>query len=230
MSLVGYARVSTVDQSLDIQLQQLKDAGCERIFCEKLSGKDATRPELQKCMDWVRDGDVLIVTRLDRLARSIIDLRKIIATLEEKQTGFRCLHQPMDTTTPEGRLMLNVLGAFAEFEMDIRSERQREGIAAAKAAGKYKHDPRITAEKIRRCRAQNPTFGAKEVAQRLGCTQPTVYKKTPGEWGERPANLTHNRRQPLPKVVDPLDEPEVVEVAPPPVRPPEKKRLFGFGG
>lgn len=220
MSLVGYARVSTIDQSLDIQIQQLKDAGCERIFCEKLSGKDTSRPELHKCLDWVRDGDILIVTRLDRLARSIIDLRKIISMLEGKQTGFRCIHQPMDTTTSEGRLMLNVLGAFAEFEMDIRKERQREGIAAAKAAGKYKRDPRITPEKIRRVRELHPTFGARQVAEKLGCTQPTVYKMTPGEWGERPKNLTHNAK---PKVT--IDD--IVGTTVEGMRPEKRRGLLG---
>lgn len=138
MAVVGYARVSSEDQSLDIQLQQLTEAGCEKIFSEKKSGTDLLkRSELEACIKWIREGDVLVVTRLDRLARSVADFSKMMADLQNRSIGFRCLLQPFDTTSPQGKLMMNVLAAFAEFETAVRRERQMEGIAKAKANGVY---------------------------------------------------------------------------------------------
>ncbi|WP_454883981.1 recombinase family protein [Sphingomonas oryzagri] len=135
--LVGYARVSTVDQMLDVQLDQLSGAGCEKVFSERLSGTTTKRPELQACLEFMREGDVLVVCRLDRFARSSSDLHRMIASLVERGIGFRCLQQSgIDTTTPQGKLMLAVLGGVAEFENDIRKERQREGIEKAKAVNR----------------------------------------------------------------------------------------------
>jgi DNA invertase Pin-like site-specific DNA recombinase len=140
MPLIGYARVSSSGQSLEVQRDQLLAAGCTRIFEEKRSGLSQDgREQLALALDYVRDGDVLIVTRLDRLARSITDLRQIVDRLTVKEVGFRALQQgDLDTSTSNGRLMLNMLGAFAEFEADLRRERQREGIDKAKANGIYK--------------------------------------------------------------------------------------------
>lgn len=136
--LVGYARVSSTDQSLEIQLQQLKDAGCEKVFSEKITGTTMARPELEAAMRWVRDGDVLLVTRLDRFARSVADFYKMAEDLRARNVGFTCVLQPMiDTTTTNGRLVTGILMAFAEFENEVRRERQREGIDAAKAKGVY---------------------------------------------------------------------------------------------
>jgi len=137
---IGYARVSSTGQSLDVQLEQLTAAGCEKIYQEKRSGRStAERIELERAIDDCRRGDVLVVTRLDRLARSVPDLYAIVADLNDSGTGFQCLQQgAIDTTTPTGKLMFGVLGAVAEFENDLRRERQREGIERAKKAGVYR--------------------------------------------------------------------------------------------
>jgi DNA invertase Pin-like site-specific DNA recombinase len=133
---IGYARVSSVGQSLDVQLQKLSEAGCTRTFSEKKSGRQFEgRPQLQACLGYVREGDVLVITRLDRMGRSLLDLAKTVDALEKKGVRLRVLDQALDTSTSEGRLMLGLLGAFAQFEADIRAERQADGIALAKAKG-----------------------------------------------------------------------------------------------
>lgn len=135
--LVGYARVSSTDQSLDIQLDALNDGGCEKVFSEKVSGRSTKdREELAQALDFVREGDTLIVTRLDRLARSVADLHRIIELLTEKKVAFRCLNQSgVDTDTSTGRLMLSILGAVAAFENDIRPNDRRKGSPAPKPLG-----------------------------------------------------------------------------------------------
>lgn len=178
MAHVGYARVSSVGQSLDIQEAALREAGCHKVFSEKRSGgKAADRPELAAALDYVREGDTLIVTRLDRLARSVIDLHQIVAQLDERGVAFRVLQQSgIDTGTSTGRLQLTVLGAVAEFEADIRAERQREGIEAAKAKGVYKGRPPTDglAASIREGLAagESPTA----LAKRLNVARSTVYR------------------------------------------------------
>lgn len=129
MSTVGYARVSSSSQDLNLQQEQLLKAGCKKLFSEKVTGTSTSeRKALQECLEWLREGDTLLVTRLDRLARSGRDLHDIIAKLSEKQIGFRCIQQgAVDTTSSMRRLILGILGAVAEFETDIRRERQREG-------------------------------------------------------------------------------------------------------
>jgi DNA invertase Pin-like site-specific DNA recombinase len=175
--LVGYARVSTTGQSLDIQREQLQQAGCERIFEEKRSGaKAADRKALNAALEFAREGDTLVVTRLDRLARSITDLRAIVDGLTAKGVGFRCLQQgSLDTTKSEGKLLLNILGSFAEFELDIRRERQMEGIAKAKAAGVYRgRKPNIDPQEVRKAlqAGESPTA----LAKRLGVARSSVYR------------------------------------------------------
>jgi len=176
MAVVGYARVSSAGQSLDVQEDQLRTAGCERIFAEKRSGTStAGREKLDEALAWVREGDVLVVTRLDRLARSLVDLRQIVDRLTAKGVGFRCLQQHIDTTSSEGRLMLNVLAAFAEFETDIRRERQREGIDKARAAGKYRGRPAtIDPAQIKQLEAEG--VGPSEIARRLGVGRASIYR------------------------------------------------------
>ncbi|MCT8973250.1 recombinase family protein [Microbaculum marinisediminis] len=176
-TLVGYARVSSTDQDLDSQLDHLRNAGCGKVFSEKRSGKSATdREQLEHALDYVREGDVFVVTRLDRLARSLVDLRNIVDRLQAKGVGFRVLLQEgLDTTRPEGRLMLHMLGSFAEFERDLIKERQREGIEKAKAKGVYKgRPPRIDGAAIRQLKAQG--VGATEIAKRLGVSRKSVYR------------------------------------------------------
>lgn len=176
MSIVGYARVSSAGQSLDVQREQLLAAGAEQIFEEKRSGTTtAGREQLEAALRYVRKGDVFLVTRLDRLARSLVDLRRIVDMLTEKGVGFRCLQQHIDTTSSEGRLMLNLLGAFAEFETEIRKERQADGIAKAKAAGRYRGRPKsIDPEQIAALKAEG--LGASAIAKRLGIGRASVYR------------------------------------------------------
>lgn len=176
MAVVGYARVSSVGQSLELQEDQLRAAGCERIFAEKRSGTStAGREQLEAALAWVRDGDILVVTRLDRLARSVVDLRQIVDAVTHKGVGFRCLQQHIDTTSPEGRLMLGVLAAFAEFETDIRKERQREGIEKAKLAGKYRGRPQSVDRKVI-AQLEAEGLGPAAIAKRLGIGRATIYR------------------------------------------------------
>lgn len=177
MSIVGYARVSSNSQNLDLQLEQLADAGCEKVFSEKVTGTSRNdRRALEECLDWLREGDTLVVTRLDRLARSGRDLHDILAQLSAKQVGFRCVQQgAVDTTTSMGKLILGILGAVAEFETDIRKERQREGIERAKAAGAYKgRKPTVDVEQVRSLRDQG--VGATDIATKLGIARASVYR------------------------------------------------------
>jgi DNA invertase Pin-like site-specific DNA recombinase len=176
--LVGYSRVSSQGQSLDVQIEQLRATGCEEVFQEKRSGTTRQgRTELEAALRFVRKGDVLCVTRLDRLARSMTDLAKIMDQLTEKQVGFRVLQQALDTTTNEGRLLLHIMGAFAEFETSIRKERQAEGIAKAKAKGIYKGRPKsIDPEEIARLKADG--IGPAAIAKTLGICRASVYRLT----------------------------------------------------
>ena len=133
MAKIGYARVSTVGQSLDVQLDKLED--CEKIFREKMSGTNNKRPRLRACLEYVREGDSLVVTRLDRLARSTLHLCQIAAELERKKVDLQVVDQNINTSDATGRLLFNMLGAIAQFETEIRAERQAEGIRKAKERG-----------------------------------------------------------------------------------------------
>lgn len=174
--LIGYARVSTGDQDLSVQLEQLSAAGCEKVFSEKRSGTTADREELQRCLEFCREGDVLLVTRLDRFARSQVDLHTMLAMLSAKGVGFRCTEQSgIDTTTSMGQLVLGVLGAVAQFETALRSERQREGIEKAKGRGAYKgRAASIDAARVRELLGQGVTPSA--VARQLGISRQSVYR------------------------------------------------------
>lgn len=175
--LVGYARVSSAGQSLDIQNEALADVGCEKVFAEKMSGRSAKdRRQLHEAIDFVREGDTLIVTRLDRLARSVGDLHRIIETLNDKKVGFRCLNQSgVDTDSSTGKLMLSILAAVACFENDIRRERQMEGIAKAKAEGRYKGRPAsIDPNEVKALKEQG--MGASQIAKELKIGRASVYR------------------------------------------------------
>lgn len=138
MATIGYARVSTTDQNLDAQLAQLKAAGCTRKYQEKESGAKADRPELMAMLDYARQGDVVVVCKLDRIARSTKHLLDIVDKLQDKGVTFKVLNIDLDTGTATGKLMLTMLGAIATFEREMMLERQLEGIAQAKQAGVYK--------------------------------------------------------------------------------------------
>jgi len=176
MSMIGYARVSTSDQDLTIQLAALNAAGCEVIRQEKASGTTiAGRQELRTVLEFIRAGDTLVVTRIDRLARSIGDLQDIVRTLRTRGAALRATEQPIDTTTAAGKCFLDMLGVFAEFETNLRKERQLEGIAKAKAAGVYKGRPAtIEAAQVRELKTQG--IGASEIAKRLKIGRASVYR------------------------------------------------------
>ncbi|SDD91611.1 Site-specific DNA recombinase [Sphingomonas sp. YR710] len=173
--LIGYARVSSTDQSLDIQRAALAAAGVEKLFCEKASGRSADdRPELQACVEFARSGDTVIVTKLDRFARSTRDLHNLLATLDAKDVGFRCLDQAIDTTSSTGRLTLAILGAVAAFELDIRAERQREGIEAARRKGLYQgRKSQIDLERVKQLSTR---MKPSEVAAVMQISRASVYR------------------------------------------------------
>ena len=175
--LVGYARVSSTGQSLDIQNDALASAGCEKVFAEKVSGRSTKdREQLAEALSWVREGDTLVVTRLDRLARSVADLHRIIELLTKKGVGFRCLNQSgVDTDSSTGRLMLAILGAVACFENDIRRERQMEGVKKAVLAGKYKgRKATIDPKRVKELRESG--MGAAAIAREMGIGRASVYR------------------------------------------------------
>lgn len=176
MTTIGYARVSTIDQSVDIQEAALWAAGCEVVRSEKRSGTTTTgRAELQTILDFLRAGDVLMVTRIDRLARSIGDLQDIVRAVKAKGATLKATEQPFDTGNIYGELTVNLLGCFAEFETNLRKERQAEGIAKAKAAGVYKGRPAsIDTTQVRELKAQG--VGPSAIAKQLGIGRASVYR------------------------------------------------------
>lgn len=177
MAIYGYARVSTADQDLTIQRDALKAAGCEIIREEKISGTSRQgRRELKTLMDFLREGDVLMVTRLDRLARSMDDLSGIARDLQEKGVALKATEQPVDTSSAAGKAFFQMLGVFAEFETNLRRERQMEGIAKAKAAGVYKgRKPSIDVVEVKRLK-DVVGMGATEIARELGIARTSVYR------------------------------------------------------
>ena len=177
--LIGYARVSTTDQNTAVQEQQLRDAGCSKVFAEQASGTSAAdRKQLKAALEYAREGDTLVVTRLDRLARSQADLHQILSDLSKRSIGFVCKEQPeVNTTGPMGKLLLGVLGAVAEFETGLRRERQMEGIAKAKAAGKYKGGQPLKTEKVEQLKQLiNDGVSISAAAREVGMSRVTAYK------------------------------------------------------
>ena len=174
--LYGYARVSTNEQDLSIQHEALKAVGCEVIRAEKMTGTTREgRAELATLLDFIREGDTLVVTRIDRLARSIADLQDIVRAIKAKGASLKATEQPIDTSTAAGKCFLDMLGVFAEFETNLRRERQMEGIAKAKAAGVYKgRKPSIDPQVIHDLREQG--IGATNIAKRLRIGRASVYR------------------------------------------------------
>ena len=176
--LIGYARTSTVgqDAGLEAQERDLRAVGVERLYSEQVSSV-ATRAQLELALDYVREGDALVVTKLDRLARSVHDLCNIVKRIEAKGASLRILAMNLDTSTPTGKLMLNVLGSVAQFEREVMLERQREGIAKAKSEGKYKgREPTAMrqAEQIKALVAAGWT--RPRIAEELGVSLRSVYR------------------------------------------------------
>lgn len=178
--LIGYARTSTLDQTAGLEAQQrdLQSAGCERVYIEQVSSVDLKeRAELAKALDHLRPGDVVVVTKLDRLARSMAHLMELLQVIEQRGASLRILSMSLDTATSTGRLMLNVLGSVAQFEREIMLERQREGIAKAKAAGKYKGrapTARKQADRVKELAADGTSLS--EIARKLGIGKASVHR------------------------------------------------------
>lgn len=178
MAIVGYARVSSVGQSLEVQLEKLKATHCTKIFQEKQSGLDTSRPQLKECLRYVREGDTLVITRLDRLARSTLHLHQIVDQLQRDNVALIVTDQSIDTGTPTGRLLFTMLAAIAQFETELRAERQRDGIDAARKNGKLlgrrKSLTETEALLLRQQRAEGETIPTLQKRFKVGKT--TVYR------------------------------------------------------
>lgn len=184
MAIFGYARVSTTDQDLTLQVQRLEQAGCEQVRAEKISGTSRQgRQELETLLAFLREGDTLMVTRIDRLARSIGDLQDIVRALRAKGVNLRATDQPIDTATAAGKAFLDMLGVFAEFETNLRRERQMEGIAKAKAEDKNRplserkyRGRKPTVDKDRVLELKSQGLGASAIAKQMGIGRASVYR------------------------------------------------------
>ncbi len=179
MALIGYARVSTLEQEPSLQLDALKTAGCERTYTDHASGALAERPELAQALDHLRRGDTLVVWRLDRLGRSLRHLVDTVGVLEERGVGFRSLTESIDTTTPGGRLVFHVFAALSEFERDLVRERTHAGLAAARARGRRGGRRSVmSAEKLEVARAMYDSreHTTAKIAEVLGVSRATLYR------------------------------------------------------
>ncbi len=177
MSLVGYIRVSTIEQKLEVQEKAMENEGVDKIFADKISGASTTgRKQLKACFEYMREGDTLVITKMDRLARSARDLHNIVHDLEEKGISIRVLDQGVDTSTVAGKAFMGMLATFAEFETNIRKERQLEGIAKAKAKGVYK-GRKATAQalKPRMLELLNAGMSKPKIAKEVGVSVASVY-------------------------------------------------------
>ncbi|CAO3439708.1 hypothetical protein [Azospirillum argentinense] len=180
---IGYARVSTGDQSLDLQRDALKAAGCSRIFEDVMSGAKPRRPGLDACLQALEPGDTLVVWKLDRLARSLSSLIDVMQHLEKRGIGFRSITQAVDTTTPSGRMMLGILGVVAEFERDLIVERTRAGLAAAKERGvQFGRPTLLTPEALEEAKRliREEGYSVPKAAAAVGVKKATLYAAIPG--------------------------------------------------
>ena len=185
MSRIGYSRVSTEAQSNDPQLDRLNAAGCERIFTDVITGKLASRPEWDKCRDHLREGDVLVIVRLDRIGRSVKNLIEVVSSLGAKGIDLLVLDQAIDTTTPVGKFMFHVLAAIAEFERDLIRERTMDGLAAARLRGRVGgSEPKLSPSQVARaremCEEKGPDgkrrWTVAEIGKTFGVSRPTIYR------------------------------------------------------
>ena len=179
MHRIGYARVSTDDQELALQLDALSRAGCQTVYQEKASGKDVDRPELIQCWKALRTGDTLVVWRMDRLGRSLADLVKTITDLEARGVGFESLTERIETRSATGKLMFHVFAAMAEFERNLIRERTQAGLAAARARGRVggrKHKLDEQQKKEIKALLRDPDISVSEIAERYGVSRTTIYR------------------------------------------------------
>jgi len=183
---VGYARVSTQDQKPELQLDALTATGCERVFEEKASGAQRDRPQLKAAIDYMREGDTLVVWKLDRLARSMKQLIETVEHLNERGIGFRSITEVIDTTTPGGKLVFHIFGALAEFERSIIRERTKAGLKAARDRGKLGgRPPALSEDDLAAARAmlRDPNITMDAIARRLSVAPSTLYRHLPGGRG-----------------------------------------------
>ncbi len=179
---IGYARVSTKDQNVDLQLDALQKAGCGKIFQEVVSGARAERPVLKQLLDTLRPGDVLVIWKLDRLGRSLKHLVELINNLREQDIGLQSLNDPIDTATPQGRLSFNLFASLAEFERDLIRERTQAGLSAARARGRNGGRPKGLSEQAEvTARAAETLYierqlSVRQIAHKLGISKTTLYK------------------------------------------------------
>ncbi len=181
--LIGYARVSKEDQNLDAQRDELKTAGCEKIYTDKISGAIDDRSGLDELLSFARPGDVLVVCRLDRLGRSLKKLILLVEELSSEGIGFRSLRESIDTTTSGGKLVFHVFGALAEFERALISERTKAGLVAARARGRNGGRPRLMDEiKIQQAKTllSEKKFSVPEICRSLGVSRGTLYRRLKG--------------------------------------------------
>ena len=175
---IGYARVSTLEQNLDLQQDALKQAGCKRVYLDKLSGALAQRPGLEQMKDALREGDTLVVWRLDRLGRSLKELVAWVAYLDERKVGLKSLHESIDTTTSSGTLIFHVFAALAEFERNLTRERTRAGLAAARARGKQGGRPKALRPDKRKLAVDlylEKKLSVKTICEMMSISKPTLY-------------------------------------------------------
>lgn len=176
IAYIGYARVSTEEQNLDSQLDLLGEK-CEKVFTEKVSGAKSDRPKLQQCLEYMRSGDVLVISKLDRLARSLKDLIRIVETLKERDISIISIQDNIETTTAHGKFFFHIFGAVAEFERDLIRQRTNAGLAAARARGRLGgRKPKMTSEKILAAKKLlDGNLPASVVAKQLGVSRATLY-------------------------------------------------------
>jgi len=177
--VVGYARVSTDDQNLDLQKDALKKAKCEKIFEEKKSGKDFQREQLDKALEILRAGDTLVVWRLDRLGRSLKNLIELVTKLEERKINFKSLTENIDTTTATGKLIFHIFAALAEFERNLIRERTNAGLTAARARGRFGGRPKsLNAKEVSMLKSlySEKNHLVKDICAQFNITKPTLYK------------------------------------------------------
>lgn len=177
--LIGYARISTQDQNLDLQLDALNRAGCDKVFTDTASGSKAARPGLDQAISHVREGDTLVVWKLDRLGRSIRHLIDTIKDLEVRKVGFKSLQEAIDTTTPGGKLVFHVIAALAEFERDLIRERTNAGLSSARARGRKGGRPKSLSDKqLKQARAliKDPSVPIGEICKTLKVSRSTLYR------------------------------------------------------
>lgn len=179
MALIGYARVSTHSQKDDSQIDELTAAGCEKIFTDKATGKLASRPELDACLAYLREGDTLVITRLSRAMRSLKHLIALAEDLRERGVGLKVIKQQIDTNTPTGRLVFHILGAIDEFQRELIVEGTHEGLAAARARGRLGgRKPSLSPAKVKRARElyDAKVMTVAEIAATMGCSRQTIYR------------------------------------------------------